>query len=99
MNTEFYAHTVEGLSPSHWQTLEDHLTSTAKRCGEMSKEFGCSEWGYLAGLGHDLGKFSPDFQRYIRATGDAEAHIEGSKLGRDSIMLIVLLAVFSLERE
>jgi CRISPR-associated endonuclease/helicase Cas3 len=32
-------------------------------------------WGRLAGLWHDLGKFRPGFQAYIRQ--DADAHIEG----------------------
>ncbi len=79
---EFYAHSKGGVPPSQWQRLEDHLVGTAKLAAAMAGEFGSGEWGYLAGLWHDLGKFSPDFQRYIRATGDTEAHIEGSKLGR-----------------
>ena len=32
-------------------------------------------WAYLAGLWHDLGKYRPGFQRYIRVVNDA--HIEG----------------------
>jgi CRISPR-associated endonuclease/helicase Cas3 len=32
-------------------------------------------WAHLAGLWHDLGKYRPGFQRYIRAVNDA--HIEG----------------------
>lgn len=38
--------------------LEDHLMSTAKLAAEFASEFGCGEWGYLAGLWHDLGKYS-----------------------------------------
>ncbi len=37
-------------------------------------------WARLAGLWHDLGKFRPGFQRYIRA--DADAHIEGRGVGQ-----------------
>ncbi len=57
-------------------TLYDHLTGTAERAAEMAGEFGCSDWGRLAGLWHDLGKYSEDFQRMIRATSWMEAHIE-----------------------
>lgn len=34
-----------------------------------------AEWGRLAGLWHDLGKFRPGFQSYVRQ--DASAHVEG----------------------
>ena len=57
-------------------TLYDHLTGTAKRTAEMAGEFGCAEWGRLAGLWHDLGKYSEDFQQMIRAASGMEAHIE-----------------------
>jgi len=64
-----------------FQTLRDHLIGTAQKAAEMSSAFGCSQWGYLAGLWHDLGKFSSEFQCYIRAANGVDAHIEG-KLGR-----------------
>lgn len=35
------------------------------------------QWAYLAGLWHDLGKYRPGFQRYIRQVNGHEAHIEG----------------------
>ena len=63
------------------QTLRDHLIGTAQKAAEMSSAFGCSQWGYLAGLWHDLGKFSSEFQSYIRAANGVDAHIEG-KAGR-----------------
>lgn len=77
-----YAHSKEGIPPAQWQNLQEHLTGTAEKAASMASEFGCSEWAYLAGLWHDLGKFSSDFQRYIRETGDPEAHIEGSTAKR-----------------
>jgi len=46
--------------------LKEHLLCTAKRASEFAGEFGAAGWGRFAGLWHDLGKFSPDFQRKIR---------------------------------
>ena len=57
--SEAYAHSKEGTPSGQWQTLEHHRRNTANRAAAMAGEFGCSEWGYLAGLWHDLGKYSP----------------------------------------
>jgi len=63
--------------------LEDHLRAVADLAGEFASTFGHSDWGQLAGLWHDLGKYSVAFQGYIaRGSGfDPEAHIEGG-MGR-----------------
>lgn len=45
--------------------LKDHLTTTARRSSEFAEEFGAAGWGLLAGLWHDFGKFSSDFQKKI----------------------------------
>ncbi|MBV5328661.1 MAG: CRISPR-associated endonuclease Cas3'' [Chlorobium sp.] len=74
-----FAHSKEGRPLTEWQPLDSHLDAVAKLAGGFASAFGASSWGRLAGLWHDLGKFSPEFQRYIRASN--EAHIEG-KPGR-----------------
>jgi len=45
--------------------LEDHLRAVAGLAGEFASTFGHAEWGQLAGLWHDLGKYSLPFQNYI----------------------------------
>lgn len=59
--------------------LEEHLRAVAGLAGEFASTFGYADWGQLAGLWHDLGKYSSAFQSYIaRGSGfDPEAHIEG----------------------
>jgi len=65
----------------HWRehALDDHLQSVAALAYEHAKNFGGEEWAYLAGLWHDLGKYRPRFQNYIRqVTGyEPDAHIKG----------------------
>lgn len=78
MNTQiqYLAHTrvdtVTGATAQH--DLAAHLKAVAELAARHAAGFG-SDWAYLAGLWHDLGKFRPGFQAYIRLTSDA--HIEG----------------------
>ena len=45
--------------------LEEHLRTVADLAGEFASTFGNADWGQLAGLWHDLGKYSSAFQSYI----------------------------------
>ncbi len=69
----------------HVHSLRKHLEETAKLAAQFAAEFGCGEWGYLAGVWHDLGKYSEDFQKKIRAVADggpeANAHVDHSTAG------------------
>ena len=59
----FYAHTdpeKPGLLPEKggkWHPLKDHLEETARLAQQFAAAFGAGNWGYLAGLLHDLGKY------------------------------------------
>ena len=60
--------------------LGDHLHAVSTLAAGFAASFGAADWASVAGRWHDLGKFRPAFQRYIRtATGlDAQhAHLEG----------------------
>jgi len=76
-----YAHSLEGKPPSEWQPLDEHLKNVAEMARSFAKPFGAGDWGYLAGLWHDLGKYSKDFQRYLDTAEGIDAHIE-TKIGR-----------------
>jgi CRISPR-associated endonuclease/helicase Cas3 len=54
--------------------LVDHLNAVARNAAYFGRQWG-ADWAWLAGLWHDLGKFRPGFQQYIRLVNDA--HIEG----------------------
>ena len=47
--------------------LEAHLTEVARLASEFSTPYAAAEWGAIAGLWHDLGKYQPVFQSYLRA--------------------------------
>ena len=62
------------LQPDHGH-LNKVAFWTAKLAGEMfptgsGEAESTHEWGYLAGLWHDLGKFAPAWQRYLEAKAD-----------------------------
>jgi CRISPR-associated endonuclease/helicase Cas3 len=61
-----YAHTLEGQPEERWELLETHLRAVADLAERFCAEFGAGEWGRLAGLWHDLGKYLPDFQAMLR---------------------------------
>lgn len=61
--------------------LHDHLRETAARAAEFAKPFGAEDWARVAGQWHDLGKYQPAFQAYIRRANDLDAHIEGAASG------------------
>jgi len=63
---------------SRWHSLHDHLTGTAERAAAMAREFGSAEWGYLAGLWHDLGKYQVEFQAKL---GGEQIFVEHSGTG------------------
>ena len=56
MPEKYYAHSLPGRPPAEWQPLEEHLKNVAEMAREFAESFGAGDWGYLAGLWHDLGK-------------------------------------------
>ena len=77
----------EFLAHSGGHLLADHLSRVAALAAQFSQPFDSAEpalrWAYLAGLWHDLGKYRPGFQRYVRLASNPDAHIEGKVSGRE----------------
>ena len=63
--------------------LDEHLRGVGQRAEECARSFGSGDWAQVAGLWHDLGKYSVEFQRRIKSVSgyDPEAHLEG-QVGR-----------------
>ncbi len=74
------ASTPDGLWRA--QSLLDHLVETGERAAAFAEPFGAQDWARLAGRLHDLGKYQPVWQDYIRRTTgfwtDAPAASKGS---------------------
>ena len=63
--------------------LQEHLAKVAARAADNAEPFGGAAWARLAGQWHDIGKYRPGFQRYIRQPKVADAHIEGKVPGSE----------------
>ncbi len=81
----FAAHTKADQPPERWEPLSDHLELVAGTCEEMdfgssrfAAKFGAGDWGLLAGLWHDLGKYASAFQDYLDRSARGERVIRGS---------------------
>lgn len=49
------------------QSLEAHLTGVADLAQQFAAEFDNGDWGKQIGLWHDLGKYNPKWQEYLRS--------------------------------
>ena len=65
----FYAHSTQRSDRSDWQALAEHLQNVGQMASDKAAIFGARGMAGVAGLLHDLGKYSDDFQR--RIAGDA----------------------------
>ena len=63
MGNAFFAHIAED---GRTQTVHAHLTGTARLAREFAAPFGGEAQAELAGLAHDIGKYSAAFQRRLR---------------------------------
>lgn len=89
-----YAHTAtksDGTpdpDKSHWQPLytgkgDGHLEQVAFWAATFADAFGAADWAHLAGLWHDLGKYSDSFQCYLTAATDPDGDGESPARGPD----------------
>ncbi|HJT77311.1 MAG TPA: CRISPR-associated endonuclease Cas3'', partial [Gemmataceae bacterium] len=58
------AHSANAAGYAH--DLEQHLRDVARRAADFARKFGAADFASWAGLWHDLGKYHPDFQAYLK---------------------------------
>ena len=61
----YFAHSGDSPSRDDWHALSDHLEGTGARAAKFLESAGCSDFGRAAGLLHDLGKYTQEFQRRL----------------------------------
>ncbi len=70
------AHTPRKDDPAQrWQPLRDHLEAVAEDAQRFAQHFAvphASEFAYWSGILHDLGKYSQEFQTYLRVAYRAD---------------------------
>jgi len=64
----FYGHSGKNHDKSDWQSLRDHLQGVSYLAADYASPFGGSELAALAGLLHDIGKYSEAFQRRLEGS-------------------------------
>jgi CRISPR-associated endonuclease/helicase Cas3 len=68
-----FAHSIDTAEESRWQSLKDHLNAVADLASERGSKFGAGRSAALAGMLHDLGKYSLAFQARLNG-GQAVDH-------------------------
>jgi CRISPR-associated endonuclease/helicase Cas3 len=61
---DFYAHKPPKGS-DEFHSFQAHLSKVAKKAKEFSEKFNAGELAYYAEFWHDLGKYNPEFQKYL----------------------------------
>lgn len=70
-----YAHTLEHKPPEHWEPLHQHLADVAELASKFAAPFSAADWAKTAGHWHDLGKYSEEFQAYLKHETGFDLHV------------------------
>ena len=78
----FVAHTP-AVDNGLWHKFEDHASAVAELCHAHSKaSTGINDIGRFLGYFHDVGKLTPEFQKYLDDAHKAKTHgIAGPRSG------------------
>jgi CRISPR-associated endonuclease/helicase Cas3 len=79
----YFAHSTDDPSRADWQPLRCHLQGVGAGAEERGAKFGVSKATLLAGLGHDLGKYTAAFDRRL---SDAPERVDHSTAGAQEVM-------------
>lgn len=69
---DYVAHVSE--DGARYEAVCDHLREVAEMAADFARPFAAEEWAYAAGMAHDIGKYSKEFQRRILENGRKVDH-------------------------
>lgn len=64
----FFAHSILNRTEEQWEPLSGHLNEVSRLAGRYGEAFGAGALCAMAGLFHDLGKYSAAFQARLRGS-------------------------------
>ena len=82
---EYYAHSKDQIEKDKWHRLKDHLETTAQTAATFAKSFGAEELAYIAGLLHDLGKYTEEFQKRLQGE---KLRVDHSSAGALEVLML-----------
>lgn len=88
----FWGHSRNDQGVAHF--LREHLEGTAQLSKQFSSKFGAGELGEALGWVHDLGKYSDQFQEYLRGIDSSVDHKKAGVLAlseRDRITFLGMI--------
>lgn len=87
---EYVSHVSEDASRR--ELVRDHLWQVAEMASGFAEPFGASDWAHVAGLAHDIGKYSDEFQNRILRGGPKVDHSTAGAYLVDNELKLRLLA-------
>ncbi len=79
----FYAHSTDCEDKKDWQTLSGHLTSVGELAAQFASEFGANDLARVAGLLHDLGKYTVEFQLRLEGGERVDHATWGARIAKE----------------
>src|SRR4051794_6058163 len=85
-NGMYYAHSTGDPDRTHWQPLVDHLSAVAQLAEQLGASMSIGRAARLAGLLHDVGKYTAEFQARL---GGAPERVDHSTAGATIVTTLV----------
>ena len=78
-HSRFFAHHRDREAREDWQPLIEHLRKTAEMARDFGADANVADLAYIAGMIHDLGKYSAEFQKRLEGGPPVDHSTAGAK--------------------